>query len=273
MFRTLTICCALLFMVPIVEGHPGATAKTTYLANEGIMVSDGHTTILFDPLYPNGFGTYQMVPEPMRKALMAGSEPFTDIDAVFISHMHADHFSVDEVILYLQTHAKVRLYAPLQAVELMQERTDDTALFERVTAVDLARLDAPLSFSEGGLDIDVVRIPHAGWPGRAEVSNLVWRVSLGDGVTVMHLGDADPLDAHYAPHAAHWTKKHTDTAYPPYWFFLSPTGRQILKSRLNTINATAIHVPIKLPPRLVSSGADFFHEPGETRIIKGVGSN
>lgn len=273
MFRTLTIFCVLLLGASIASGHPETTAKTTYLANEGIMVSDGHTTILFDPLYPNGFGTYQMVPEPMRKALMAGSEPFAGVDAVFISHMHADHFSVDDVIQYLQTHTQVRLYAPLQAVELMQERTTDTDLFERVTSVDLARLDAPLSFSEGELEIDVVRIPHAGWPGRAEVSNLVWRVTIGEGVTVMHLGDADPLDAHYAPHAAHWTKKHTDTAYPPYWFFLSPTGRQILTSRLNTRNATGIHVPIKLPPGLVSSGEDFFHKPGETRSIRKVESN
>lgn len=266
MLKALAILCVLLS--PQLRAHPESTATTTYLANEGIMVSDGQTTILFDPLYPNGFGTYQMVPEPMRQALMAGSGPFANVDALFISHMHADHFSVDEVIRYLQRHKQVHLYAPLQAVELMRERTEDATLFDRVTAVDLARLDAPLSFSEGGLDIDVVRIPHAGWPGRADVSNLVWRVTLGDGITVMHLGDADPKDAHYAPHAAHWTKKRTDHAYPPYWFFASQEGVQILTSRLNTGGATGIHVPIKLPPGLAGSGVDFFHKPGETRVLR-----
>ncbi len=85
-------------VAPFAFAHPETPTETTYLGNEGIMVSDGHTTVLFDPLFPNGFGTYQMVPEEMRLALMAGDAPFEDVDAIFVSHMHPDHFSVDEVI-------------------------------------------------------------------------------------------------------------------------------------------------------------------------------
>ena len=250
------------------SGHPENPTKTTYLGNEGIMVSDGHTTILFDPLYPNGFGTYQMVPEDMRQALLAGDAPYDAVDAIFISHMHPDHFSVDEVILYLETHEDVHLYAPSQAVDWMREETENAAIFDRVVAVPLERLDAPITYELGDLQIDVVRIPHAGWPGRADVSNLVWRVTLSDGVTVMHLGDADPNDEHYTPHTDHWQKTLTDTAYPPYWFFTSGDGPKILESRLNTVGATGIHVPIQVPADLFVTGADFFHEPGETRLIE-----
>lgn len=247
------------------SAHPDGTSETTYLGNEGLMVSDGDTTILFDPLYPNGFGTYQMVPEDTRSALMAGAAPYDQVDAIFVSHMHPDHFSVDEVILYLETHPNVQLYAPRQAVEWMREETENEALFERVTAVPLERLEAPLSYAHGALKIDVVRIPHAGWPGRADISNLVWRVTLDDGVTVMHMGDADPNDAHFAPHADHWEKTQTDAAYPPYWFFTSGDGPQILSERLNARTATGVHVPIKVPTDLFVSGADFFHKPGEKR--------
>lgn len=271
MLRFLAFFSALLWLAPVASGHPQTPTQTTYLGNEGLMVSDGHTTILFDPLYPNGFGIYQMVPQAMRQDVMAGAAPYDNVDAIFISHMHPDHFSVDEVITYMQTHAQVRLFAPAQAVEWMREETEDTALFERVTAIELARLDAPLSFQEGGLEIDVVRIPHAGWPARAEVSNLVWRVTLSDGVTVMHLGDADPRDEHFAPHEAHWMVRRTDTAYPPYWFFTMGEGPQILSTRLNTLTATGIHVPIELPPDLFVTGADFLHTPGETRLLQKVG--
>ena len=232
------------------------------------MVRDGQSTILFDPLYPNGFGTYQMVPEATRQALMAGDAPYEQVDAIFISHMHPDHFSVDEVILYLERHKQVRLYAPSQAVEWMREEAKNDAIFERVIAVPLERLAAPLTYQEGELVIDVVRIPHAGWPGRADVSNLVWRVTLTEGVTVMHLGDADPDDAHFAAHADHWTATRTDVAYPPYWFFLSQDGQRIVDSRLNAKTATGVHVPIKLPPDLFVSGQDFLHKPGETRTLK-----
>ncbi|MEM9573148.1 MAG: MBL fold metallo-hydrolase [Pseudomonadota bacterium] len=250
------------------QAHPIDPTETTYLGNEGIMVRDGETTILFDPLYPNGFGVYQMVPDHMRQALMNGEAPYDNIDAIFISHMHPDHFSVDEIIVYLEQHQQVRLYAPDQAVEWMREETENSAIFDRVIGVPLERLDAPLSYTEGRLKIDVVRIPHAGWPGRADISNLVWRVTLADGVTVMHLGDADPNDVHYAPHAEHWQKTTTDVAYPPYWFFLSEEGRQIVGVRLNARAATGIHVPIELPAELFVTGADFLHKPGETRQIQ-----
>ena len=45
-------------------------------------------------------------------------------------------------------------------------------------------------------------------------------------------------------------------------------GPQILNERLNASRATGIHVPINLPPVLVFSGADFLHEPGETRLLE-----
>ncbi|MEO1659395.1 MAG: MBL fold metallo-hydrolase [Pseudomonadota bacterium] len=265
--RVFITLCFILINSGLALAHPAPSAETTYLGNEGIMVSDGDTKILFDPLYPNGFGVYQMVPNEMRQALMDGSGPYEDVDAIFISHMHPDHFSVDEIVLYLETHSDVQLFAPSQAVEWMREETENEALFSRITGIPLERLEAPLRFEYGDLVIDVVRIPHAGWPGRAEVSNLVWRVTLADGVTVMHMGDADPNEQHFEPHEAHWQARQTHTAYPPYWFFVSGDGPSILAETINAARATAVHVPIELPTDLFVSGADFFHTPGETRTL------
>ena len=63
---------------PFALAHPAHPTETTYLGNEGIMVGDGDTTILFDPLFPNGFGTYQLVPEEVRLALLARTTPGVD---------------------------------------------------------------------------------------------------------------------------------------------------------------------------------------------------
>lgn len=265
--RFVLICCVAVSAALGAWAHPDAPTEATYLGNEGIMVSDGETKILFDPLFPNGFGIYQLVPETIRTDLVSGVTPYDDIDAIFISHMHPDHFSVGEVIAYLDAHPDVQLFAPEQAVSWMREETENESIFERVTSVPLNRLDAPLTYQAGELSIDVVRIPHAGWPGRADVSNLVWRVTLADGATVMHLGDADPDNTHYAPHAAHWQKTRTDAAYPPYWFFTMGDGPELIKERLNIETATGVHVPIELPTDLFVSGADFFHTPGESRVI------
>lgn len=266
-FLTLVAIIMATCALPMSAHEDGAT-EATYLGNEGIMVRDGETSILFDPLFPNGFGVYQMVPNDMRLALMAGEAPYDDIDAIFVSHAHPDHFYVDAVITYLETHTQTRLYAPQQAVDWMKEETDPAnPIFGRVTGIGLERLDAPISFSLNQIEIDAVRIPHSGWPGRADVSNLVFRVTLGDGVTVMHMGDADPNDAHYQPHSDHWAATSTDTAFPPYWFFGMGDGPMLLDDRLNVKSAIGVHVPIEVPAELVATGEDYFSIPGETRIL------
>lgn len=250
------------------QAHPETPTEATYVGNEGIMISDGHTKILFDPLYPNGFGVYQMVPDDIRLAMMSGQAPYDNVDAIFVSHMHPDHFSVEEVIKYLETNTETHLYAPTQALEWMQEETAaDNPIFSRVTGIPLERLDAPTKISFKTMEIDVVRIPHAGWPGRADISNLVWRVTLEDGQTVMHMGDADPRDEHYLPHDEHWQSKRTDTAFPPYWFFTAGDGPALLNGRLNATKAIGVHVPLEAPADLVASGADYLHVPGETRTL------
>jgi hypothetical protein len=159
-----------------------ATAQEAfYLANEGVMVSDGDTRILFDPLYPESYGQYLLVPEEMRRALFAGEAPFDGVDAVFISHFHGDHFSPGDVLALMQAQADIALYAPQQAVLAMRSIADGTqqAVFSRVHAVSLAYGDAPITLEMDELLVEAVRIPHSGWPtGRVDVENIVWRVTL-----------------------------------------------------------------------------------------------
>lgn len=97
---------------------------------------------------------------------------------------------------------------------------------------------------------------------------MVYRVSLGEGATVMHMGDADPRPQHYTPFADHWQAVETDTAFPPYWFFLSPNGAAILSDTLNVKDAIGVHVPTNVPERLQDSGAQFFYESGQVVGIK-----
>src|SRR5690606_41337502 len=105
-------------------GHDGG-AKFTYLANEGILVSQGETKILFDPLFDESFGEYRLVPEPMLAALHAGEPPWDGVDAIFVSHHHADHFSPQGVLEFLRVHGDVHLYAPAQAVAALRTAAGD----------------------------------------------------------------------------------------------------------------------------------------------------
>ncbi len=248
----------------------GEAAMAHYIANEGVLIRQGEMSLVFDPLPQTGFGVY---PEPSQEqiaALMNGTGLYNGLDLVFISHAHGDHFSPAATIKLLRAHPKLHLVAPSQAIDYMR---DDEHWREeylaRITSLDMAVGDKPEIFSVAGAAISALRIPHSGWPNaRLDVQNMVYRVTLKGGATVIHMGDADSRREHFQPHADHWTARRTDTAFPPYWFFLSEAGKAILKDDINAEKATGVHVPIKVPAELKESGADYFSNSGESRAVK-----
>ena len=243
-----------------VSGNVENSSSVTYLGNEGLMVQYGDTKVLFDPFFHNSFNTYQLVPEDIRQALFSGEPPYDNISAIFISHAHGDHFAADDISNYLTQYPRTTLIAPRQAIDKLdlpeQSKTN-------IVPIDLAYQDAPVYQKIGALKFDAVRIPHAGWPRRAEVANIIFRVRLEDKLTVVHMGDADPDDAHFKPLIEHWKQKSIDAAFPPYWFFVSRSGPMILKDRVKAKINIGIHVPIKVPFDLYQSGAQYFTEPGK----------
>jgi L-ascorbate metabolism protein UlaG (beta-lactamase superfamily) len=252
-----------------------APSSVQYMANEGLMVVQGETKVVFDPLFRNAYGQYQLLPKAMEAALFAGEPPFDGVDAIFVSHYHGDHFSPDDILRLLKEQPGIYLYAPTQAVTGLRSVADtrDEAVFDRVIAVELAYKDAPVTMEMEGLNIEAVRIPHSGWPdGRLDVENISWRVTLNKTTTVLHLGDADADDVHFARDAAYWDKRHTHMAFPPYWFFASNGGRDVLENRIKPGHSVGVHVPVTMPTNQSQRppqyrAYDLFTEPGEKRDI------
>ncbi|MFK7865775.1 MAG: MBL fold metallo-hydrolase [Pseudohongiellaceae bacterium] len=246
-----------------------------YLANEALMVVNGDTKIMFDPIYKNSYDNYVLVPPEMEAAMFAGTPPYDGLDAIFISHYHGDHFTPEDALRFLKARDSVEMYAPSQAVIALRAiATDsDQTVFSRVHSVTLEYKDAPVSLEVDNLTIDAVRIPHSGWPtGRLDVANIVWRVTLDDETTVVHLGDADANDVHFALDPEFWSRKQSDMAFPPYWFFASQQGLDVLNNRIEATENVGIHVPAAMsndasqrPPAL--RNVDLFTIPGETRAI------
>ena len=267
MRRLVFLVCLTIFGQSIVMAHQ---ASVTYVANEAVLITNGDKKVLFDPFFHQAFGTYQLVPEDTKQAIFNGIPPFDNLTAIVISHAHGDHFAADEVLKYLQRYPNTQLIAPDQAIIELSALTGATQILPQVTSVKLAFNQTPKTLEVAGLVIDAVRIPHAGWPGRANIENLVFRVTLktqNTSVTVMHMGDADPDDDHYLPYKSHWDKRLSDTALPPYWFYSSAEGRDILTDILNVKKSIGIHVPINIPSQLKLSGYDYFSKPGEMRKI------
>ena len=227
------------------------------------MVEAAGKKILFDPFFHNVFGTYQLVPEKLVDALMNGIAPYDNIDAIFISHAHGDHFFAPDLVSFLSRHPGTHLIAPQQAVDQLVDHSDFHRFEDQIISIGLKYQEPPLYRSVGGIDFNVVRIPHAGWPQRADVSNLVYRVHLAEKITVIHMGDADPTDSHFKPLQEYWANSKTNTAFPPYWFLTSQSGQMILSERIRADKNIGLHVPVDVPKGLQQSGEKYFSFPGE----------
>ena len=244
-----------------------------YLANAGVMIARGETKIFFDPFFRNGYDQYDLVPAKMEAAIFSGSAPWGGIDAIFISHHHDDHFDPAIVARYLNKWPTVELYAPQQAIMALLSLDDspNESLLKRVHSIDLERNSAPIQLDMDGLHIDAVRIAHGGWPDRfADVENIVFRVTLDNATTVMHLGDADSAAEHYNSHASYWQARSTDLALVPVWLLLTDKGRYVLDKHIDAEHELGIHVykgvpknPEDRPPEF--EGLDLFTRPGESR--------
>jgi L-ascorbate metabolism protein UlaG (beta-lactamase superfamily) len=247
--------------------------RAHYLANAGVMIARGDTKILFDPFFRNDYGQYDLMPQEMEAALFAGLPPWDGIDAIFISHHHGDHFDPAVVLKFLHSQPSVKLYAPQQAVTALLALTDapSESLMNRVHGLKLERDSAAVRMDMDGLIIEAVRIAHGGWPDRhADVENIVFRVTLNNATTVMHLGDADAGREHYARHASYWQARVTNLALVPVWLLLTDNGRYVLDEHVGAEHAIGIHVyksipdnPESRPPEF--EGLDIFTQPGETR--------
>lgn len=246
-------------------------ASAAYLGNEGVMVARGDTKILFDAFYADSYDQYVLVPEDISNALLSDTPPYDNIDAIFVSHVHGDHFSAEPAIAYLRAHDAVAFYAPLQVREALLDAglDEDDPLLSRVKTFDLGPEDDPVSFELDGLSVDVVAIPHAG--DRPDIQNFAWRVSLDEKTTVMHLGDAGTVRSDFERHANHFAAKRTHAAFPPYWFYLSEAGLGILEDYVKADQTIGVHVPAAAigngDAYREQAGGDLFTDPGETRTI------
>jgi L-ascorbate metabolism protein UlaG (beta-lactamase superfamily) len=269
--------CVVTFLLATAHAHDTPGAHVRHVANAGVMVVNGDSKLIFDPLFDNTFDTYDAIPPDMRAAIVAGDAPWDDVDAIFISHYHEDHFDPAAIIQLMEQQSAVQIYGPGQAMNALLDLLGDDAepsTRARIHSIDLGLGDPAESIRNGSMSIDAIRLPHAGWPARhKDVENIVFRVTLEEDLTVMHFGDAGTADEHFRVQRGFWSRRRPDLALPPYWFFLNDEGRRILATRIKARQTIGVHVPAEVPdeparrPEALRD-VDVFTRPGDVRKIE-----
>lgn len=86
--------------------------EATLLCSTGLLLRHEHSAVLFDVL--NGtYGSFKQIDRPTARQLIDGTIPDNaQIDGLFYSHLHPDHYDQSDNAAFLQSHPTVSAFFP-----------------------------------------------------------------------------------------------------------------------------------------------------------------
>lgn len=221
-------------------GKPTMQRPTlTYLANEGVLISDGHRAVLIDALFREGVSGYARVEADTLEKLESAAEPYDTIRVVLVTHYHKDHFDAESVARHVRANSKAVLITSEQAAKpILDQATEGDEIKKRIRAFSPKPMEKVES-THAGVTVELFKMSHGG--GRfASVWNLGYIVHVG-GTRFLHIGDAHPNPASLDPLTQF--AKSVDVACLPYWWLTSKRSIDYVKGTLKPKHIVAMHVP------------------------------
>jgi L-ascorbate metabolism protein UlaG (beta-lactamase superfamily) len=207
-----------------------------YVANSGMLVTTAGRRFLIDAPIRAGIPPYATSSAAERASLEGARAPYTDVDAILITHWHEDHFSPEAVAAHLANGARTILISSPEVVERV--RTVAPLLpGSRFRAV-LPGPGESQAVDVGGVAVHVLRIRHN--PARRLPEQHVGFL-IGGPSPVLHVGDADPKADNFALLKA---LPAIDLAFLPFWYVTDGANRKLVDSAIRPRRIVAMHVPM-----------------------------
>jgi len=215
-----------------------SAVTVTYIANEGVFVSDGKRGVLIDALFREGVEGYARLAPDVLEKVETATPPFDAVKLIVVTHRHRDHFNAASIARHLEHNPNAMLVAPENARELVEEAANDAgALRERMRfhtppAGESAKLE------HAGITVESFFVSHGS--GRfAKVHNLGHIVTIGK-KRILHLGDAELDEGAFGP--VRTFARNIDIACVPYWWLLTRAGREFVAQTFPKAHLIAVHI-------------------------------
>lgn len=190
---TLIFACCFLSFAVVSQGADNSsikTARVTYIANSGFIVTVGTSNVMFDGLFQNGMNKYLEPDEQTVNLIKNGLAPYNDIDIVFISNFQADHFDPYLATQFMLHNEHAKLVCPQQVINKMMIFTADYPNIKDriIEATPVANQYDRMMVN--GYEIVACNIKHEK-KENDHVENMGYLVNM-NGVKIFHSGDSNP---------------------------------------------------------------------------------
>jgi L-ascorbate metabolism protein UlaG (beta-lactamase superfamily) len=211
----------------------------TYIANEGFLFTGDGKQVLIDAIFNDGYGQYYTPPTEVLFKERGAYAPFDRVDALLLTHYHADHCYSPYVVQHMQRNQAATLIATAQVTNQLGTVTGYAQITNRVIVASPAPGTAEL-FPIAGIDFKVIPLQHASDSG-GSIQHLGFLFSI-DGLKMFHPGDtANDLQAYQTLNLA---EEHIDIAFCPQWFFDDLLNARAIIDYLNPRTLIVMHVRI-----------------------------
>lgn len=210
----------------------------------------------------------QIPPDDFAK-LIAGEDEYSGIEAMLITHFHADHFNTELVGEFLVNNPDVNIVAPQKVVDLLAERRTDYPYWQnRVHEITPPR-NTSQEIQFGSTRIRVLRLNHTSDSPMYSTENLGFIINMDD-IYIYHPGDAAAMDTEDALVAYSTSQMRFDIVCEPWWGMATTEGRTAIATHLRYQNIIAMHSPESIqfqPVRTLFPNAILYTTPARNKLL------
>ncbi|MGD8787052.1 MAG: MBL fold metallo-hydrolase [Phycisphaerales bacterium] len=206
--RAKTILSLFLLLVcvlncPALSGEDTRPAiNVTYIVCEGFIIEVGDKKIMIDALPARRFSKRQGIKQKLIHDMEEAKSPFDNVDIMFVTHRHLDHFDPDLTVQYMETNQDVVLVCPEEVHNIIKLLGGFSRVEDRIHPVKYESKE-PVSLNIKDVNIKALPLPHGAYyikdekTGKrvnyhADVENFGYLIDL-NGRRILHTGDNDLL--------------------------------------------------------------------------------
>lgn len=206
----------------------------TFIANEGVMISNGEKKVLVDGLFVTLWEVMAYLNDK-EKQFFDNEKKYKNVDIVISSHVHLDHFSSSAVGEYLSNNKNSIFVSTEQAIDSLKSNYSGFNNIKSRIRKHTDKTGVREKFEHNGIMIETIGIPHNTW-----AQNIGAIISFG-GKKFLTVGDAHTSFDMWK--SLNLTQEF-DAVILPFWYFTNEIGRRVVDELINTKNLFGAHVDL-----------------------------